>query len=551
MSTPTSILTSPLTDLDLAIEGTWPSDISGDVFISAPVGDPRLTYQLFGFGAMVRLTLTPGRHGAGAGALAWRVHELDTPIKRLHDKAAGRFTGGTMGLDSPYGHANMANTAPLQWNGRLFATWDVGRPVEIDPLTMAFLGEVGSSRSWGGDSFGSRTVMPQIFSTAHPVVDHERSCMWTVKLVFTAGGLQPHVVRYDGTTTEVTSWPLDGALVVGSMHTVSQSRDWLVMADSGNFKADMNEVFGGERTVTIDERVPVYFVRKDELLATAPGTPVQFHRAEFGPTTGHYYAQWDDSSGVRVLFEHMNLTDLGYRLRADDVNLHGEPIATEHRGFYQMGMSRQTMSEMCFRPERGEVSVESVASHPFMWNVQLSASASVNGDGHDSDVHHVVTQGFRPDMLARRVLDIYGERVDASTFVGADTRPSLTTFEHGGLRLIAQHRFAGPEDLPTSPALARSLRGGAGHVIVPVLNDDGFRVECFDAADVSKGPVAVARAPRGSTVPFLLHAIWMEQPRHQDVDRVSFADEIDDRYLASLDDEGRNLVLAVADDLRR
>jgi len=95
------------------------------------------------------------------------------------------------------------------------------------------------------------------------------------------------------------------------------------------------------------------------------------------------------------------------------------------------------------------------------------------------------------------------------------------------------------------------LRGGAGHVIVPVLNDDGFRVECFDAADVSKGPVAVARAPRGTTVPFLLHAIWMEQPRHQDVDRVSFADEIDDRYLASLDDEGRNLVLAVADDLRR
>ena len=76
----------------------------------------------------------------------------------------------------------------------------------------------------------------------------------------------------------------------------------------GSVSGPLRSILGGERTVTVDQRVPVYFVRKEALESTPAGQPVPFVRAEFGPTTGHYYAQWDDSDGVKVLFEHLDLT---------------------------------------------------------------------------------------------------------------------------------------------------------------------------------------------------------------------------------------------------
>jgi hypothetical protein len=87
-------------------------------------------------------------------------------------------------------------------------------------------------------------------------------------------------------------------------------------------------------------------------------------------------------------------------------------------------------------------------------------------------------------------------------------------------------------------------------VVVPVLSDDGFRMECFDAADVSAGPVGVLAGPNREQVPFILHAIWMESPEApRDADRLRFADDIDPAALDALEDADRRVVLEVADEL--
>ncbi|NBR65873.1 MAG: carotenoid oxygenase [Actinobacteria bacterium] len=555
MPLPESIFTAPLADMDLqVVSGEWPAGISGEMFISAPVVDDRLSYQLFGFGAMLRISMTPGTHGAAPGHLPLRVRTIDTPVQRLHARAGEKFSGGLLGLVSPFGHANMANTAPLSWNGRLFATWDVGRPVEVDPLSLGFLGEVGSAASWGGDSFGAKKPLPQVFSTAHPVIDDERDCMWTVKLVLTAAGMQPHVVRYDGSGKEVRTWPVDGAIVVGSMHTIAQTRNWLVMADSGNFKADMNEIMGGERTLTVDERVPVYFVRKDAVESTPPGTPLPCERAVFGPTTGHYYANWDDSDGVRVLFEHLDLTDLGYRLLPGDVDAHGNPVNPAYLGFYQTAMCSQTVSEIVFRPGEGEGRTVARFNDGRTWNLQLSAM-DWSREGRTSPTHHhVVYQGRHPELLARRVLHAYRDRIDEREVAGEEQGARLVTLSRDGLGMRSEHVFPSLGDLPSSPIFVPRPGGvpggGDGHVVVPVLNDDGFRLECFDAADVSRGPVATARGTLRQRLPFILHAIWMpEAAPAPDVERLRFADDVPDSMMSSLDDAERDLVLAVAAEL--
>jgi carotenoid cleavage dioxygenase-like enzyme len=556
MPLPESLLSATWSDLDLRVSaGEWPADMHGEMFISAPVIDARLAYQLFGFGAMVRISMEAGRWGAAPDRFALRVRTIDTPIQRIHDLVPEAFRGALLGLESPFGHANMVNTAPLPWKGRMFATWDVGRPVEIDPTTLGFLGEVGSARSWGGDSFRrSELLMPQVFSTAHPVADPERDCLWTVKLSLGAHGLEPMVVRYEGDGTEVRSWRLPGASVQGSMHTISQTANWLVLADSGNFKADMGEIMGGVRTVQIDTEVPVYFVRKDVLEATPSGGDVPFERAVFGPTTGHYYADWDDSDGIRVLFEHMDLTDLGYRLLPDDVDAHGQPINPAYIGMYQMAMSSQTISEVVFRPgvERGE----RLASRrdDWSWNLQLSAMDWSLAGRRAPSHHHVVFQGRRPGALAQRVLDVYRERIDPAAVAGPDQRASLITYRRGGLDVHARWEYPSEGDFPSSPIFVPRRGGvpggGDGWVVVPVLGDDGARIDLFDAANVGTGPIATLRGPANEKLPFMLHAVWLaEAAPAADIERLSFADDIDPAAVAALDDHLRGAVERVVADL--
>ena len=77
------------------------------------------------------------------------------------------------------------------------------------------------------------------------------------------------------------------------------------------------------------------------------------------------------------------------------------------------------------------------------------------------------------------------------------------------MELKARWEYPDVSDLITSPTFAprsvgadasKSRYAGAepgghdGYVIQPVQNDNGFRVEVFDAADVSAGPVATLGA---------------------------------------------------------
>ncbi|MGI9577955.1 MAG: carotenoid oxygenase family protein, partial [Microthrixaceae bacterium] len=144
MPVPSTITSAKHTDMDLRLTaGRWPEDLTGEVVLSSPRVEEGLPYALFGSGMLCRLSLTAGSNGAGADSWAWRTQVLRTPSERLISAAPEAFKAGPTGYTSPFGPPNQANTAPLPWGDRLFATWDVGRPVEVHPRTMEFLGEVG------------------------------------------------------------------------------------------------------------------------------------------------------------------------------------------------------------------------------------------------------------------------------------------------------------------------------------------------------------------------------------------------------------------------
>ncbi|OWY63071.1 carotenoid oxygenase, partial [cyanobacterium TDX16] len=215
----------PIGDHDLRlVAGAWPDDLGGELFVTTSEQATAGRHAFFGDGVLVRLSLEPGSFGAAPDRWALRSKVLDTPSRRLRERTPEVFESGAYGTSSPYGPVNAANTAPLPWGDRLFATWDAGRPVEVDPVSLSFLGEVGHRTCW--PTFGDSPVLPFVTSSAHPVVDPERDVVWTV--AYDPITQQSTVLRYRGEGAHVDAWPVAGGLIPQSMHTITQTREWLV-----------------------------------------------------------------------------------------------------------------------------------------------------------------------------------------------------------------------------------------------------------------------------------------------------------------------------------
>ncbi len=555
MPIPRSILTSRPPDvLDLKLaKGSWPEGLAGELFFSAAEMATAPRHAFFGDGLLRRLSLTPGTHGAVEGSFALRSAVIDTPSRRLRELRPDVFQAQAYGWGSPFGSTNAANTAPLPWGDRLLATWDAGRPVEVDPVTLRFLGEAGDQASWGPDAFES-PVLPLYPSSAHPVIDPERDCLWTVRTDPITRALD--VVRWDGRSTTVQRWPLTGASLPQSMHTVAQTRDGLVLID-GAFRVDPLEVLElGERSVTNFTDEPVFLVRKDALEAMPHGEAVAPVALRVGPEVNHYYAVWDDSDGIRLVLEHTIDTDIAMHLRPGDVDAAGNPVDPALHGMYNHPMHHGVVAELRIDPDAGTVTCESRYADPEQaFATQLSAMDWSPAGLAAPLAHHMLFSGYRPEAISQRSLDLYRDRVDPADLPREETPSYLVTLGRGGLAEGASHTFA-LDDYATSPCFVP--RDGAGDpggldgwVVVSVLNDDGFRVEVFEADDVSRGPVATLAAPGGETMPFLVHSAWMPRavPHDPSIERLRFADDLDAARVDTLEPDLAAAVHLVAEEL--
>lgn len=539
MPLPRSVL-APIApeDRDLAIvQGAMPEGIGGEIIISAPhastLGPP---HAFFGAGMTYRLSLQPGTFVAGQGTFAWRQAWIDSPSARLQHKRPDVFEATMLGVQSPFGLVNAANTAPLPWGDRLLMTWDVGRPVEIDPVSLEFLGEIGSVNEWQTFDLMPGPVLPMVTSSAHPVIDPDRNCLWTVNTYF--GQLQ--IVRYDGQGA-VKRWPITDAIIPQSVHTITQTRDWLVVGDCA-FKVEPQVMFGGDRTEPANSSAPIYLIRKADLDAVAPGTPVGCKQYELAPEMNHYYAQWEDRDGVVVVFEHTENADIAMATRVGDIDAWGRPVDPALAGLYGFAMTPTRTSMHRFDPESGVRHDMAWIYEPDRFHTRQLSAFDWSAEGWESpEAMHSAYHGFRPEAVNQRMLDLYADRVDRGLLPTEEMHSSLATHSWDGLQTISEYTFSDIEDLPTSPIFVpnnagesgRTRHGGSrpgglhGSVVVPVMSDRGFRVEIFDANNVGAGPVCTLAAPNHA-VPFVLHSAWMPDVRPADhaLERTRFADDL-------------------------
>ncbi len=548
MPTPATLV-SPLDirDHDLrVIQGEVPAGLHGEIFYATPGPNGRGAHAFFSDGVALRLSLRPDTFGASAGTHALRMKELATPSSRLRKLRPEAFRPTVAGSMGELGHVNAANTAPLPWGDRMFFTWDAGRPVEVDPVSLEFLGELGHKDAWAAAM--PFPVLPMIMSSAHPVIDAERDCLWTLHYPLMSA---PTIVRIDADSTQLQQWPLEGPPVLQSAHTLAQTRDWLVIADTA-FRVDPHELMGQERELTVEPDATLWIVRKADLESASPGQPVKCTVGRLPASTMHFWPVYDDApNAIRILFEHMDGMDVAVAMRPGDRDLLGREARPELHGLFAQGLTPGSVSEVTIDPTSGRITDRVRLREATMWNPELSADDWSLAGMSRPTLHHQLFTGHRPDAIPRRLVDLWGERIDAASIPTEPVPARLLSIARGSMKIAAEHVF-GDDDFPTSPSFVQREGGEAGGhdgwVVLPVLNDAGARFEVFDAARVEDGPVATLGMDR--PLPLLLHSAWVPAVAPaRDVERVRFGDELDPEVVATLPAELQAAVRQVADEL--
>ena len=553
-------------DIDFElVEGHWPDDMGGEIFISAPETMNKTPSVLFGPGYLIRLSLKPGLYQAKPNQFAWRARCIHTPSTRIYKENPDLYEGTVVGLVSIFGNVNAVNTAPLVCGERLFVTWDAGRPAEVDASRLSFMGMVGSKASWGGGSTPSEVLFPTIFSSAHPVYDEERQCMWTSKqdlIEMMPPQLNLYVVRSDQNNKEVKRWPVEGASIGSSVHSITQSKNWLIFAESGNFKVDFNEMMGMERDTIHDFESKIWLVNKQELDATPAGHAIRPIEVVLKPSIGHCYADDHDEEGIRLLCEHLDITDLTFSLREGDLNAHGDPVHSSHYRLYNHSMARSTISEVIINPTSGEIVNKVARQYPWSWNQQLSAMDYSLEGRRAPKSHHMIYQGFRPQFITQRAVDQYKEYLPEPLTNQAETPARLVTYQRGTLDILSSYEFPSLDQIPSSPTFVPRTNeageiisepgGHNGYVVVPVLSDQGVSIQLFDASQVGQGPIAILKGSHQEQVPVLLHTLWMPKviPPEEyqgEYQRLTLEEDLqDDPVFASLPDDLKQCVLGIS-----
>jgi carotenoid cleavage dioxygenase-like enzyme len=219
---PESILTVAQEDLDetpmTVVAGSVPNDIWGHAFMlslvgqvdSPPVpnssnvapsagGNPLYN----GMGMVCRFDFDP------SGTV-----KIKTKVTKPASYYADRVTvAGTPGAEygfSNYGLARLSpwlgvrdalNTGmvPMQFKEtaeRLLVTCDVGRPYEIDPVSLDIVTPIGGNDEWD-EQLPLDLPFPMVTNTAHPVFDRPSQTLFTVNFTKSLGTLLAQLLKSD------------------------------------------------------------------------------------------------------------------------------------------------------------------------------------------------------------------------------------------------------------------------------------------------------------------------------------------------------------------
>ena len=546
------------------LAGAVPDDIAGHVFVSGVVASP--SRPLFtGESVLYRIDFDAD----AADAVRCTHALLRTPCLCLDEALQADDHGGLLafrdlGLTrmSPLlGVRAMLGTAPVPLQGRLIVTSDVGRPWEVDPISLELVTPIGKVDEWQG-AVPAPWLFPLIMTSAHPAEDPHTGELFTANYAAaSAGGDFFHLVRWRA------PGPVEHFRIVDSngdplqieqcVHQIAVTRDHVIVQDSA-FLFEMRQIvidaceqliptlplrrlLGGRETLPHRPTSVFYIIHRRDLdggggPADAP-TPVPAVRVELPGESVHFLAQYDDSDGgsLTLIVPHTPTMDVSETIRRGDRMLDGG-LASEYAGLpTPCALTPGTIAVHTIDPRTGSVTLTRTVVDDALWGLGLNTPAPADPTLPIETVYFN-TSGFFRELVPQRLVRAYAERVDEALMPDGRS-PHLLALAVATGQLA---RYACPHGWALlSPIFVP--RGGdptsrAGYVVciahaaanVPRGPDtSGEEVWIFDGDDITRGPICRLGHP-SLDFTFTVHASWTPtlRPSPRDV-QVSITDDLD------------------------
>ena len=447
------------------------------------------------------LRSSPATRGAAPSRFAWQARSIQTPGKRAVGSQPEQFTPAAVGYTSPFGPPNCLEHRTAAVGRPPLHHVGCGPPVELHPGTLEFVAEVGHVDSWGGSSMAMAGVLPFLLSSAHPVADPRAGLPLDGQARARHGARASACGRRSSATTGPTAPRCGTGRWTASASAARSTRSARRVTgssscDSGNFKADPAEMMGGERTMTIDDEVPVWLVRKDELEGLPSGTPVTpvvLHACRRPPGTttpagttptasrwcGRAWTSWTSASTCGPTTSTSTATR-STRLRSVSTTWPWRP---------------RPSSRSCSTPSRARCSSRGASGR-----TGRSTSSSRRWTGASRADEPDAAPRRLPGLSTRQHLGarprLYEGRIDLDPVAGGDagravlvraraawsSRPAGSTRTSATTSRRRPSRRATRAPPPREHVRGREPGGHDGYVVQPVCSDDGLRIELFDAA---------------------------------------------------------------------
>ncbi len=385
-------------DLEV-IDGHWPTDAVGEVFIIGPDKQRPGGHWFSEFGLLHRFSMEPDV----SGRISATARRVDTPVAKLARRFPKLFKTVEFAQFSPFGVSNMANTNVQTIDGRLFVGYDAGRPIEVDPVTLEVLTPVGSNSEWAQMAPG--LIEPMCPVAAHPAPSWEERAVYFINY-FPMPGAPTYVARW-GLSGPVERWPLVGMSPFDSIHDIKATRNHLVFCDLP-FKIEPDVIRGkGPRTIPNQDVTQFWIVAKEDLRRTPPGDPVRVTEVQIPIPSGHLIVDVDDDDGIlRVHTEHIPLGDLMITFKEGDVTHSGAQVGADHEGLIALAQQPGCMGTYEIVAATGEV-----RSADKVWDDRFWGGVLSTYDYSDAESRDRVTQawytgmGYDPDLVERGVVE--------------------------------------------------------------------------------------------------------------------------------------------------
>ncbi|WP_035139550.1 carotenoid oxygenase family protein [Fischerella sp. PCC 9605] len=526
---------------DAKVTGSWPNDISGHIFIVGPHHRPRERHLFVGTGVVVRWDLK-----AENGRIRVHSKPLQTWDGFWQELFPWTWKGGYFPASiSLLGIAEIANTAVVKMDGRVFLTADAGRYWEIDPVSLKTITPVGYFDEHVITAPG--LAFPMVMNTAHPFYEPDSSLLLGCELkarprlenIWGDMVCHPYIYMWDG-KSNLKQWKVDGVELDGSTHSLVVTERCVLVPDMP-FQMGFSTVLGLKiPPVSPYPQTQIHVVDRSALVENTETVPARL--VTFPGDSYHFLWNYRHTQEGHIQLCAIQQSTLGLTqaIEDDDINhFTGQRFQPEFWGIpwmfaFDPGILRKVTIKV--EPQDTRTLNTETFIHPGWWSTQLfTADPREQFSAEGYSAIYQVYGGFYRDLLSRRQYLQFRDdlnRILVDEEIPLQDLPSVLTriplnedWDSLTADLLAE-QAAHPE-LPLASLGSSRLDfyvfpegylldsvqfipEGQGYILTTVLFQEYYEGWLFAANDLKGGAIAKISLPEGVNFGFTLHSEYLQ-----------------------------------------